>query len=80
MTYILKHLRQSAVLAGVAISVLSATSAGAEDALFIDKDGIHAGANLHMDGSLNFGNRTAPLITLWDPYYCLLYTSPSPRD
>lgn len=69
MTYILKHLRQSAVLAGVAISVLSATSAGAEDALFIDKDGIHAGANLHMDGSLNFGNRTAPLITLWDPYY-----------
>lgn len=65
MTRIPQHLRKPAVAAGLAIGVLFAASASAQDALAIDKDGIHAGANL------NFGNRVAPLITLWNPTYTI---------
>ncbi len=42
---------------------LSAALAYATDALVIDKDAIRVQTNL------NFGNRMAPLLTLWDPGY-----------
>jgi len=47
------------------ICALYAAPIAAQDALVIDGDGIHAGANL------SFGNRIGPLITLWKPSYTI---------
>ncbi|HWL56260.1 MAG TPA: hypothetical protein VNQ78_06230 [Paracoccus sp. (in: a-proteobacteria)] len=65
MDFIRQKIRKRFAATALAIGTLCATPTTAQDALAIDKDGIHAGANL------NFGNRLAPLITLWNPTYTI---------
>ncbi len=61
-----KPSRKLACAAGFAAGLsMAAAVTYAADALFIDKDGIRVGA------SMNFGNRLATLITLWNPGFTI---------